>query len=416
MKTKLLFDHVPKTAGTSIASALALMFGEEGRLPDFANMHFRVINQAGSRRFLAGHMWFASNEKLAADWYYCTLTRDPVDRFLSQYWFYRELGREHATHAGSTPHSDIQVQAATENDLEHFLLLEDPSIRRAFTNFQASRYARRVNAHPETLSEESLLEAAITALEDYDLVGVFEDTQGFVDVIAQEFGFERVELPKLNVTAGRAKTQDVPARALEMLADANKVDLRLHAWGKQRFADKKASLRSAQALAQASVARSPPRDAAGDPAQASTAMISFGTHEVEILSVRCIGETSGSSSIQSGETLRILLDCQAKAILENVTLGLAVRDKTGSLVYGTNSRLLGRDLAVDRIGSFRKCLVLNARLGLGDYFITVALHKGASHMEGCYHWIENAAVFSVVAQAGSRFAGLVDLGAAFLEL
>ena len=412
MKTRLIFDHVPKTAGTSIASALALMFGEDGGLPDFANMHFRVINQAGSRRFLAGHMWFASNEKLAADWYYCTLLRDPVDRFLSQYWFYRELGRQHAAHADSRPHSDLQVQAASEHDLEHFLSLEDPAIRRAFTNFQAARYARRVNAHPETLSEESLLEAAIASLEDYDLVGVFEETQGFVDVIAQEFGFEPVVLPKLNVTRGRVQAHDMPARAIEMLADANKVDLRLHAWSRQRFADKKASHQGAQGPSRARAPKSAPGDVAD---AASTAMITFGTHEVEILSVRCVGEESGGSSIQSGESLRIVLDCQAKAILENVTLGLAVRDKTGTLVYGTNSRLLGCDLAVDRIGAFRKSLVLDARLGAGDYFVTVALHKGSSHMEGCYHWIENAAAFSVAATSGSRFAGLVDLGARFRE-
>src|SRR5258706_9461535 len=113
MKTKLLFDHVPKTAGTSISNALSRMFGEVGEMPEFFNLHLNVVRGAGRRKLLTGHVWYGSSETLAEDWYYCTILRDPVDRFLSQYWFYRNVGGQHLLENPGQPHTDAQVQAAT---------------------------------------------------------------------------------------------------------------------------------------------------------------------------------------------------------------------------------------------------------------------------------------------------------------
>ena len=414
MKEKLLFDHVPKTAGTSVSSALSRMFGESGTLPEFFNMHSHVINTAGAKRLLAGHLWFGHSEGLAEGWYYCTLIRDPIDRFLSQYWFYRQLGRQHALDSNNAPHADVQVQAATECDIEQYIALDNPAIKLSYTNVQASHFARRLCAYPDVLSRKALTTAAITALEDYDLVGVFENVQGFIDAIAHETGFDPVKIPRLNITFDRMARDEVPANVLEKLQEANQVDLDLHAWAQKRFAEKLRFLQSpegARARAEAKAARQelytgvPQLGAATAPA-----MLEFGTREVEIRGVRCVGKESGTATVKSGESVEVVVECYAGAPIGDVTMGIAVRDKRGELVYGTNSRLLGLEMPIERAGSFRKSLVLQANLGSGGYYVTVALHKGASHLEGCYHWIENASMFTVVGQPTNQFSGLVDLG------
>ena len=57
MKSRLVFDHLPKTAGTSISAALEAMFGLSGALPAVSNQHSGVMATAGDRRVLAGHLW-----------------------------------------------------------------------------------------------------------------------------------------------------------------------------------------------------------------------------------------------------------------------------------------------------------------------------------------------------------------------
>src|ERR1700687_2704505 len=112
-KSRLVFDHIPKTAGTSVTAALSLAFGEEEQPSVTIGPHRHAIAAAGTKRMVAGHLWFAPGEPLAEDWFYCTVLRDPLDRFVSQYWFHREVG----------------FRAAKENPADVSLL--DPSVRAA---------------------------------------------------------------------------------------------------------------------------------------------------------------------------------------------------------------------------------------------------------------------------------------------
>ena len=402
-KSRLIFDHLPKTAGTSIAAALGRMFGESPRLPEFFNVHFQVIRSAGRRRVLAGHLWFTPNEPLAPGWYYCTLLRDPIDRFLSQYWFYRTVGRQFAQGSGQEAHEDPQVRAAAELELDDYLAAEDTRIQRSFRNVQALHFAQRVCTDPDGLSEKELLDAATTSLEQYDLVGTFDDTQGFIDAIARDFALDRVELPRLNTTQERKRHAETPGPLIACLERENRVDTQLRAWARRRFCerDRQPKIEPSSAM---------PTSSDGTTTAPSTGGLDFGTHEVEIRSIRCFGDHSGGSKIFSGESVNVVIEFAAASAVEDLTIGLAVRDQHGQLVYGINTRLLKLKLPIPQAGIFRSRLVLQVSLGLGRYGVTIALHKGSSHAEGCYHWMENATAFTVVGKRNSEFEGLVDLG------
>src|SRR5262245_55386068 len=91
MPARLVFDHLPRTGGTSVRIALATALGDDGHVPEDSWPHHIAIKSAQKRLLLAGHFWFFPGETLAPGWAYATLLRDPVDRVLSQYAFHRSM-------------------------------------------------------------------------------------------------------------------------------------------------------------------------------------------------------------------------------------------------------------------------------------------------------------------------------------
>jgi hypothetical protein len=384
---RLVFDHLPKTAGTSIVAAIDAMVGESSALPSISNPHRAVLAAAGARRAIAGHLWFTPGEALAPDVFYCTLLRDPVDRFLSHHAFTGEMARGAHDAARGVDQLDPQVLASGSLDLAAYLDSPDPHLRGSYRNVQAVHFAERLVADPRSLDDAALLEAAAASLAEYDLVGHFGDLQGFIDAIAARLGVEPVVLPRLNVTGKRPAVDAVTPALRRRLEEANQVDARLCEIARERFASRKPGLRVERA------------------SQAGNA---FGTREVEVLSVHCVGTASGEARIACREPVDVRLECRSRIAADDVTFGIAVRDRAGTLVYGSNSRLAGAALRVEP-GEFRRTLRLHAAIGVGEYSVTVAVHRGADHQQGCFHWIEDAARFAVVSMGPTVFEGLADL-------
>jgi Wzt-like putative exopolysaccharide export protein len=376
--SRTVFDHIPKTAGTSVRAALATALGEPLDVEEVTCPHRVAVSQAGERRCIASHMWFCPGETLAPGWYYATLLREPVERFLSQYFFYRG----HRTEVWRGTMTDPLVVAAAKFDLEHYLA--DPALRRSYTNVQAIHFAWRMCDAPEDLDDARLLDAAVASLEDYDLVGVFADVPGFLDAYCDGLSASRQTMPRLNVTAKRARVADVPPLMIGHLQASNTVDTALYEWARQRFADRRR-----------------PRPAAGR-ARAIAPPANFGDRLIEILSSRCEGAASGSAVVQTEERVVVTASCRALVAADALTAGIAVRDQSGALVYATNSRLLGIPLTLPGPQTFELSFVLPLPLPVGEYRVTLALHKGLSHLEGCYHWLENAASFVVRAACPGR--------------
>lgn len=136
---KLIFIHIPKTAGSSVSSAL-------GRLYRFSRFHVkassswrvaeRVLDRQKDKmafetrlhqfrsdllvyaaengaRFLSGHVWYTEQlRSLQLDGYQVlTCLRDPVDRFLSHYLYNRYNERDH-THTTLDFESFLKTERA----------------------------------------------------------------------------------------------------------------------------------------------------------------------------------------------------------------------------------------------------------------------------------------------------------------
>ena len=234
-------------------------------------------------------------------------------------------------------------------------------------NAQAIHFAWRMCDAPECLKHADLLAAAVASLEAYDLVGTFTDVQGFTDRYCDALAVARRQVPRLNVTTARARQTPVSPGVINRLRARNTVDAALYEWARQRFSGPW---------------RPPVRT------RVTPGPVDFGNREIEIISVDC-RSSEHSDVIRAGVDVVIQIACLAHREERNLTAGIAIRSERDEHVFGTNSRLMGVPLNVSAAQSFVVTLTLQVGLPAGRYRVTLALHKGLTHQEGCYHWREN---------------------------
>lgn len=135
----------------------------------------------------------------------------------------------------------------------------------------------------------------------------------------------------------------------------------------------------------------------------------YGSGEVEVTAGSVIGRDSHSATVSSGEMLDIDLELNAQQPLDDITLGLMVRDRFGQDIFGANSYQLGQTLtmAADEVKRIR--LSLCADIAPGKYTITIGLHSREHHLEDCYWWYDSYLQFEVAGFKQHLFSGVCRL-------
>lgn len=137
----------------------------------------------------------------------------------------------------------------------------------------------------------------------------------------------------------------------------------------------------------------------------------YGTFDARISKVSIRGIDSGADLLSSGEECCIDVELDANISLEDLTIGIMIRDRFGQDIYGTNTHYLNIPLSVVAGEKRRVSFHFPLLLQQGKYTLTVALHAGRDHQDACYHWLDNAASFQVAGLKGALFAGITDLQA-----
>jgi lipopolysaccharide transport system ATP-binding protein len=142
-----------------------------------------------------------------------------------------------------------------------------------------------------------------------------------------------------------------------------------------------------------------------DPVQES----SYGTFEVKINNVTVQGENSKSPVISSGERARITLDIESKAEIPDATIGILIRDKFGQDIYGTNTFHHKIEIKLERGVALTCAFSMLMNIGPGKYTVTAAIHSKDTHLDNCFHWVDNIALFEIAGNYGSQFIGACKL-------
>jgi len=382
---KLLFDHLPKCAGTSVYRLLQQAVGA-GRVSPFLQA---VAAGSAVRLFsrydvIAGH--FAGQILVASPWPTRTFTivRDPVSRLRSLYRYSREIGRG--------PAADLMRQMS----FAEFVESEHPFLVAPLDNFLTAHFAEALGL---VTDPDDLLPMAKEAVTRYDLVGIFSDLDETAQRLCRLLGEPAAALPKLNA-GDSGVAQSVDSATIRTIESRNRLDLELYDFIVERF---KGGGRSDSGSGRTF------RDVA------PTQTLEFGDRRVTIDELSVDGAAiapPAAKQVVSGDLLEIGFVLASQIHETELCLLVALRNVFGDLVYATNTSHAGRSFRVEP-GTRRQVRIrLPVNLGYGGYYLSLAVHRRGELVHRRYfHRIENALRFDVVEVSREVFLGQTNLRA-----
>ncbi|ESX10607.1 MULTISPECIES: ABC transporter ATP-binding protein [unclassified Mesorhizobium] len=116
-----------------------------------------------------------------------------------------------------------------------------------------------------------------------------------------------------------------------------------------------------------------------------------------------------------GQLLVLRLVAKAEADVSRLVLGLMLRDRTGHVVWGTNTWHTKQAVENVKAGDeIEFQLPFTCTLGQGSYSFSPSLTSSDTHLENNYEWQDNALVFDVINTSQSFFIGTSALDAQFV--
>jgi len=239
---KFVFVHVPKTAGTSFRKLLVDIFTEDQVSPQFMAKPLTDEDATRLDRFqvIAGHVSFADVYKYFPDRRLITFLREPVDRCLSIYGFYREMKGHPLIPLNEILYENNPFEAtslAKQLSPDEFFDTNHPHIMQNVSNrtvWQLGHYAsveRRIG-----FADSEILEAAKSNLKQCDFVGFFENLDNDVAYFLKKFKIsDNVVLPKINRTITAVRKSQISQELVEKISKLNELDNEIYKWAKCEF-------------------------------------------------------------------------------------------------------------------------------------------------------------------------------------
>lgn len=390
-KDRYCFIHLPKCAGTSVLHFLQAALGESNVLHVHTlGVHRPPIEDLISRyKILVGHYEVSNLPAWMFDYVFMfTFLRDPVDRVLSNYDFFRNVD-----HGTNFP----EVVRARELDLALLLARTDLSRPNVWSNWQT--FALSGLSH-RAFKPGTILEPAKRILDRLDFVGFHEQLNADVKRLSELCGWDpTIPLPAANVTPNRKGRAEVDATTLASIEELNRDDIELYEYAKTLL-PKPRSL----------VPTSDPEEVpwlSNLPANAH-ARVERGPTEIAIKEVVVREGASNSPSIQQGAQMEIKIAGESTIACTDFVAGIRITDPRGAEIYATNTLLMDGPMILQPGEKFSVVFSCETNLAPDIYYLTVAFHTVDDRE---FHWIENHSFFACVAAANRTFSGRMDLKA-----
>lgn len=141
-----------------------------------------------------------------------------------------------------------------------------------------------------------------------------------------------------------------------------------------------------------------------------------GNHRATVKSLVLVDETTQEpvETVRVGQRLVLKLVSAINEDIPRLVLGYMLRDRTGHVVWGTNTwhtqQVIENLKSGDKV-EFR--LPFTCTLGPGSYSFSPALVSSDTHLENNYEWVDNALVFEVINTDKDYFIGTNWLNVVF---
>lgn len=228
---RVIFDHLPKTAGQAVNAWLVSQLGCGCVSSNLIGVQREIIHQYGGIfPIISGHIHFDGDE-LNPLYLYLTCLREPLDRAISYIFF---VIKNHTASQLGFHFEDVSRFIESDgidlsNNLEGYL-----------SNPYVSHFVQAGDS--VALSEDTRLRKAMDVIQQYDVVGLYEEMPKFLASIAGLLGLSAPSpLPKVNVTKARPTIDQISPGLRQRLLKLNLLDLELYQWLRSHLKQKQAA-------------------------------------------------------------------------------------------------------------------------------------------------------------------------------
>lgn len=211
---KVVFLHIPKTAGMTFTAVLKQLFDKKQVFPSVDPVV--LLNDFSSNesayQLFPGHFFYEVLENFSERPVTLTFLRNPIDRLQSHYYFYK-IQPDHAVENMRDYDKKI-VELSRKYSLEEFVCLDILEIENGFYNLQ-TRYIANNTGYAVPQSEEeatALIDLALKNLHSIDFIGIVEDFENSLSLFKKMFSIEdEITQQPINVNAHRPRSENANA-------------------------------------------------------------------------------------------------------------------------------------------------------------------------------------------------------------
>jgi phosphomannomutase len=365
---RVVFDHLPKTAGQAVNAWLRAELGESCVTTNLIGEHRALIHQyGGDYSVISGHVSF-SREGLDPRYQYITCLREPIDRAVSWLFF---VTKNHTRDQLQNLWLETSRFVETEGDVQ------GESIAHHLKNPYVEHFA---SIHGEAnKTDEQKLAAALEAVEQFDVWGIYEDMPGFMNEVAVLLGLNAPQaLPRVNLTQSRPAVAGISTKLRQCLESLNALDLAFYRELSQRYQARSKAVQSLSFVSPWSAFSQSQERTFIDPA-------------FRLMSASLMG----SEKVERGQVLEFSLEFSLVQPVELLEVGIHIFDEDRRRAFGTNTTLLEKKLINVKRGTHRVQYHLVVDLPEGAYTAGFAFAEPGVNGVRELAWFDRLVNFSV---------------------
>lgn len=380
---RVIFDHLPKTAGQAINAWLVDALGTGCVTPNLIGHHGDLIRQYGGQySVISAHVAFHASEGLDPRYQYMTFFREPIDRVVSWLYF---LVNNHDD--DQLPEMRPVAQRFIESDGD----IIDASIFGSISNAYVEHFCRINGSGLE--SDDEKIANALAVIKQYDVVGVYQDMPRFLADVAALIGIPQPqEIARVNVTTKRPQVDRISDALRARIIELNQLDLRLYA----EIVAWRASLVQSE-----SIQRPPLNISKWQKYEAPVRDRVVTTPDISIISA----VLRDGVDICHGQLMTFDVDFFLGREVQDLEMGIHIFDSDRKWAFGINSSLLGQSHRSLTHGLYRVSHHLIADLPAGKYTAGFAFAECRPEGNRELAWYDVMCEFEVSYKMDKSFAG-----------
>jgi len=222
---RIIFDHLPKTAGQAVNTWLSRVFGPATVTESLIGDHRDLIQtHGGNFNIISGHVSFRG-DGLDPRYGYLTCLREPIDRAISWLFFVNK-------------NFDNSVLPGVWEKVDRFIRSDgedmDDEVKDHLENLYVNHFSSIISTCP-TSNDDQKLEDAFLAISHYDVVGVYEYLDDFANDVVEFLNIANPPpIESVNVTVTRPRVNHISDRLRQRLIALNQLDIKFYHALKER--------------------------------------------------------------------------------------------------------------------------------------------------------------------------------------